>query len=191
MRKSALLTVVTASSMLFAAPAIAQDDSDGMFYVGGQVGYHDLGAGDFDQDLVDIDDAGVIYGGVIGLEFDIGNSPISLGGEINANLGEGPIDGDYGLTAILGYNINSQTQISLRGGWQEVRLDPYEVVGIAPGTDAALDREFGELDVTADDFMVGVGARYSLSDGFAVRGAVDTVGFDSVRGTISLIATIR
>lgn len=188
-----LVSATAAAVACVAAPAMAQDRNEGSFYVGGQIGYHDLSVGNEANvpGVVNVDDAGLIYGGVIGLEFNVGESPVVLGVEANGNLGDGPIESEYGVLGFVGYEMTPSTMISLRGGYQEVRFDYYELLGLTEGANIPVDRTIFGLDQTADDYLVGVGARFMLGDNLAVRGAVDTLGFDTVRGTVGLSVHFR
>ena len=192
MTVSKLLPIAVLAAATFSAPAMAQaDDYEGSFFIGPQVGYHDFQIDDDEFDgALDINDGGFLVGGVLGLDVPIGETPAVFGFEADANFGTDAIDSDFGAVAYLGYNMTEQFQIQARGGWRWVRIDPFAVVGATPGQDPILDNELSEARQSADDYSVGLGARYSMGN-IGLRAAVDTVSFDTIRGTVALVVVLR
>ena len=192
MKIKGIALLAAAGAALAASPAMAQDAYEGSFYVGPQVGYHSLEIDETDPVFTgfNIDDGGVIFGGVIGGDLAVGNSAIVVGAELDANAGKGPVESDYGAVGYIGFQLSPQAQISLRGGYREVRLDLYELTGQTVGQSVTVDRAFGAADDQDGDYTVGIGGRYGLGN-FGVRAAVDTISFDSVRGTVALVLMFR
>lgn len=170
-------SIAAAAAVFTIAPAAA-DQIDGV-YVGGQIGYHDVGSlpggGDID---------GVTYGGYGGFNRPIGGN-LFVGGEGNFNLGGGDIDSEYGLNAHIGAAVGPATSIFLRGGYQWVDFD---LVGATedflgrPLTPVEADLLDG-ADDTDGGVLVGGGVQFGLAPNISVRGVVDTIEFDTVRVT--------
>lgn len=153
------------AATVIAAPAYAQSQAD--FYIGAEVGYHDLGSNPFG------DDSGVIYGTYVGVDLPIGEQMV-IGIEGNYNLGTDAIDSEYGVAAKLGLRVGNGGQIFVRGGYQEVNFDLQNLVGVPVP---------GNVDDTAGDYLVGVGGQVMLSPNVSLRAVLDTIAFDSVRAT--------
>ncbi len=191
MRTMVLTTITALGASALPVAAQAQDAPATEVTVGASVGLHDLG---FDTDAfdggefgegeagdLDIDDSGEIYGGFVAVDFPIGGN-LFAGVEANAHFGSGPIDAEYGGSARLGFRTDSGAKIYARGGYQWVDIDANGLVG--------LDEDFfdeGELgfSTTAGDYLVGVGVEVPVSS-VVLRANVDTIAFDSLRGTIGL-----
>ena len=168
-----------AFAALAATPVAAQDSAPASpsVYVGASGGYHDLG------DNPVGDDAGAIFGGVLGVDFPT-SSNVVVGVEGNFHLGTGVIDSDYGVAGRLGYKFPSGGVAYVRGGYQWVNLDVGNLVN------ADIDEDdFDDLDDTADDYLLGVGGEFPLgTDGrMRLRVGVDTVGFDTWRPNAALV----
>jgi outer membrane immunogenic protein len=187
MKKIALATMAAMGAIALPTAAQAQTDTTKPdVTIGATVGLHDLGIdlGDFDADDGDlddlnIDDSGEIYGGFVAVDFPIGNS-LFAGVEGNASFGSGPIDAEYGASARLGFRTEGGAKIYARGGYQWVDLDAGSLAGI-PDFD---EDEFG-LDTTVGDYLVGVGVEVPISS-VVLRANVDTLAFDSLRGTVGV-----
>ncbi len=168
------------------AAAQAQDAAPGARpYVGAQVGLHDLGV---DEDEftgvpgLDIDDSALIYGAYAGVDFDVARNAV-LGVEGNFNLGNGPIDHEFGVAARVGYRTDSGSVFYVRGGYQWVNIDPRGLTGVDI-SDAAFEAAGG--DDTGGDYLVGVGADIATGGAARVRVGVDTLGFDTLRPTVGV-----
>lgn len=163
---------------LAATPATAQESGPAAatFYGGASAGYHDLGDNPFG------DDAGAIFGGVLGVDLPVSPSVI-VGVEGNYHIGTGVIDSDYGVAGRLGYKFPSGGVAYVRGGYQWVNLDIGNLVN------ADIDEEdFDDVDDTVDDYLLGVGGEFPLgASGARLRVGVDTVGFDTWRPNAALI----
>ena len=159
-----------------AVPSAAQaQDGQVEPFVGVTVGHHDLGV---DDDDVDIDDNGAIFGVIAGVDVPV-TDRLFVGVEGNYNLGSDAIDNEYGVAARLGIRAGENSKIYLRGGYQEVDLD----------LEAITDTELPDgLDDSDGDYIVGVGGEFGLgSRNVAVRVGVDTIAFDSVRATAGVV----
>lgn len=181
MNKFALL--VSAVVLPFAVPGVAQaqESTSAHPYVGAQLGLHDLGAGDdFDGTGFDIDDSGLVYGGYAGVDFDLGKSAV-IGVEGNFNLGNGPIDSEYGVAGRIGYRAKGGTVVFARAGYQWVNVDGEGLLNI---DESLIDDD--DFDDTIGDFLVGVGADIAVGEKLGVRVAVDTISFDTLRPSVGM-----
>lgn len=161
-----LAAMALAVPALVAAPAMAQDAGKPDFYVGGQVGYHDLG-----NNPIGADD-GAVYGLYAGVDVPVG-PVLVVGLEGNFNLGSNAIDSEYGVAAKLGANVTDKAQLFVRGGYQEVNVDIAKVTG-----GAAVPAGFDDTD---GDYLVGVGAQYKFAPNASIRATLDTIAFDTTR----------
>src|SRR5688572_21764496 len=100
MKKFALLVSAVALPLAVPSVAHAQDaESTGARpYIGIQGALHDLNVDENEIDTggFDLDDNALTYGVYGGVDFDLGSSAI-VGVEGNFNLGNGPIDSEYGV----------------------------------------------------------------------------------------------
>lgn len=191
MKKLVFSTLAAASAVALPAAAQAQSTTDTTkpeITVGAQVGRHNLGIdlGDLDADNgqfdeLNIKDTGTIYGGFAAVDFPLGEN-LFAGIEGNANLGDGPIESEYGASARLGFRTNGGAKIYARGGYQWVDLDVERLTGVSE--DFLDDNDIRVRDV-AKDYLVGVGAEVPLSN-VVLRANVDTIGFDTLRGTVGV-----
>ena len=181
------ISFAAAAALAIALPGVAQAQASGTAhpYIGAQVGLHNLG---IDEDDfagiagIDIDDSALIYGGYAGVDFDIAQNAV-IGAEANFNLGNGPIDNEFGVAARIGYRANNGSVIFVRGGYQWLNIDPSGLTGVAV-TDAQFEAAGG--DDTTGDFLVGVGADIAVGGNARLRVAVDTVSFDTIRPTVGV-----
>lgn len=187
MKKIAFGTLAALGAIALPTAAQAQSANRPDITVGASVGLHDLGydLGDFDADdgefdSLNIDDSGEIYGGFVAVDFPIGDAMFA-GVEGNAHLGSGPIDAEYGVSARLGFRTSGGSKIYARGGYQWVDLDAGNLVGV-PDFD---EDDFPGLDTTVGDYLVGVGVEVPVSR-VVLRANLDTVAFDTLRGSIGL-----
>lgn len=182
------ISFAAAAALAVALPGVAQAQESAAAhpYIGAQVGMHNLGVDEDDFTGipgVDIDDSGLIYGVYGGVDFNISPNAV-IGAEANFNLGNGPIDSDYGVAARIGYRANNGTIIYVRGGYQWVNLDPSGLTGVDI-SDADFEAAGG--DDTGGDYLVGVGADIALGgSGARLRVGVDTLAFDTIRPAVGL-----
>lgn len=174
-----------------AVPAAAQAQSDTTkpdVTIGASVGIHDLGVdlgdldaddGEFDQ--LDIDDNAKIYGGFAAVDFPLGES-LFAGVEGNAHFGDGPIEAEYGASARLGFRTEGGSKIYARGGYQWVDLDLENLTGVS---EDFLDENDIEVGDVGGDYLVGVGVEVPVSS-VVLRANVDTIAFDTLRGTVGV-----
>ncbi|HEX9946903.1 MAG TPA: outer membrane beta-barrel protein [Allosphingosinicella sp.] len=182
MKKIALL--VSAMVLPLAVPGVAhaQESAGARPYVGVQVGLHDLNVDtdDLDTNTFDIDDSAVTYGGYAGVDFDLGQSAV-IGVEGNFNLGNGPIDNEYGVAGRVGFRAKGGSVIFARAGYQWVNVDGAGLLGV----DESLIDD-GDIDDTIGDYLVGVGADIAVGERMGLRVAVDTISFDTLRPSVGL-----
>lgn len=176
MRKFAFTTPVLlgAAMSAIALPAAAQaqsTDNQPEVFVGASAGIHDLGT------VFDNDDGG-IYGVVAGVDFPVGET-LFVGAEGNYHFGDGAIDEEYGIAARAGVRVGQGTKLFVRGGYQEVKIDVRNLLGVNPP--AGFDRTDG-------DYMVGAGVEFGLGDGpIRFRAGIDTIAFDTTRATAGVL----
>lgn len=150
-----------------ASPALAREESHVDFYVGAQAGYHNIG-----ENAVG-GDGGAIFGGYAGVDF---GSRVIVGVEGNINIGTGIIDAEYGVAAKLGVRTSDTGQIFARFGYQQVHFNVPNLTGLP----------IPNFSIPAGDYMAGVGGQFMVSDNMSVRAVVDTIAFETVRGTVGL-----
>ena len=187
MKKVALM--VSAAVMAFAVPGIASAQeaaSNAHPYIGVQAGLHDLqvDTDELDEDDFDIDDSAVVYGVYGGVDFDLGTAAV-IGIEGNFNLGNGPIDAEYGVAGRIGLRAGTGTVIFARAGYQWVNVDGEGLLGI---DEDIIDDDDLDVDDTIDDYLVGVGADIAVGPSMGLRVAVDTISFDTLRPSVGLHA---
>lgn len=176
MRKLAFTTPVLfgVAMSAIALPAAAQAQSTANqpeVFIGASAGIHDLGTG-FDND------DGGIYGVVAGVDFPVGET-LFVGAEGNYHFGDGAIDNEYGIAARLGARVGQNAKVFVRGGYQEVKIDVRNLLGVNPP--AGFDRTDG-------DYMVGAGVEFGLGDGpIRFRAGIDTIAFDTTRATAGVL----
>lgn len=151
-------------------------------FVGVSAGYHDLGVTDGDVVGIEVDDASPIFGVVAGVDFPL-SERIFAGVEGNFHFGTDVIDTEYGASLRLGIMASSGSKFYVRGGYQEVDIDPSEVVDVDVGDDV-----FDGIDTSTGDYLVGAGADIPIGPG-ALRLNVDTIAFDSFRATTGFVIT--
>ena len=178
--------LIAGSAILSFAPsvALAQDAPISHPYIGAQVGFHNLGIDEDDIDDggldLDVDDSGMIYGVYGGVDFDIGSAAV-VGAEANFNLGNGPIDSDYGVAGRIGYRAPGGTVVFARVGYQWVNLSAEGLLNLDQDT---IDDDDLDVDDTVGDYLVGVGADIAAGPSMGIRVAVDTISFDTLRPTV-------
>ncbi len=178
-----LAFIAAAAAVAFASPAMAQTAPVGTGYVAASVGYHDLGVSDDLNALgVDGEDNGFLYGAIAGYDFPVGDGGVTLGLEGNFHFGTNAIDTDYGVATKLGYRTGNG-MVFVKGGYQWVNLDVDQLTGGAL-TEAQFRAAGG--DDTVDDYLVGIGGQFGVGQGTMLQVGVDTVSFDTVRGTVGV-----
>jgi opacity protein-like surface antigen len=185
MKKIMLIAGAAVLPLALPGAAYAQDTaaSGAHPYIGAQVGLHDLGVSsdDLDDDDFDIDDSALIYGVYGGVDFDLGTSAV-IGVEGNFNLGNGPIDTEYGVAGRIGFKAGANgSVIFARAGYQWVNVDAAGLVGI---DEDLIDED--DIDDTIGDYVVGVGADIAVGPTMGLRVAVDTISFDTLRPSVGL-----
>lgn len=173
------VVVAATVAACFALPAAASAQEAGAEpYIGISAGVHDLGV-DEDDLGVEVDDSSPIFGVVAGVDFPVGSSAFA-GIEGNFHLGTNAIDSEYGASVRVGFAADGGAKYYVRGGYQWVDIDLEEV----------FDEDFGGaldgLDSTEGDYLVGIGADFPVGNG-ALRANLDTISFDSVRGTVGYV----
>ena len=165
---------IAAAVMAIPGAAYAQD-SQAEVTIGATAGVHTLGVSDEldDAGFPDANDTSAIFGGFVTVDFPVGSN-VFAGVEGNLNIGTAAIDAEYGAAARLGYRASNGTKVYLRGGYQWVDLDVGNILNI--------DEDFDGLDTTVDDYMVGGGIEFPIGNA-AIRFDVDTISFDTLRGT--------
>ncbi|PSJ43391.1 outer membrane beta-barrel protein [Allosphingosinicella deserti] len=182
MKKIALIASAAILPLAVPSVAYAQETATAHPYVGVQVGLHNLGidTDDVDTGGFDIDDSGLIYGAYGGVDFDLGTSAV-IGVEGNFNLGNGPIDSDYGIAGRVGFRAGTGTVVFARAGYQWVNISGAGLLGV---DEDLIDDDDLDVDDTIGDYLVGVGADIAVGQKVGIRVAVDTISFDTLRPTI-------
>jgi opacity protein-like surface antigen len=184
MKKIALM--LSAAALPFALPGVAQaqEATTGAHpYVGVQAGLHNLGIdeGEIDTGGFDIDDSAMVYGVYGGVDFDLGSTAV-VGVEGNFNLGNGPIDNEYGVAGRIGFRAGSGSVIFARAGYQWVNINGAGLLNV----DEDLFDDDDLDDDTIGDYLVGVGADIAVGQSMGLRVAVDTISFDTLRPSVGL-----
>lgn len=184
MKKIALLVSAVALPLAVPGVAHAQESTGARPYVGVQAGLHNLNVDEDDIDTAgfDLDDSALTYGGYAGVDFDLGGSAI-VGVEGNFNLGDGPIDSEYGLAGRVGFRAKGGTVIFARAGYQWINIDGAGLIGV---DEDLIDDDDLDVSDTIGDYLVGVGADIAVGERVGLRVAVDTVSFDTLRPSVGL-----
>lgn len=181
--KKSIVAAAGAAAIVLPSAAFAQDVPAAEVFIGASAGYHDLDVGgDVDEELgdVDVNTGSPIIGVIAGVDFPLGGS-VFAGLEGNYHFGTDVIDSEYGASARLGFRSAGGAKYYLRGGYQAIDIDPYNIVDVD-----VPDGTFDDIDDTDGDFMVGVGADFPIG-GSALRINLDTVSFDTIRGTAGFV----
>jgi outer membrane immunogenic protein len=174
------------AALAIALPGVAQAQTGSAHpYVGAQVGIHNLGIDEEDFTGIpglDVDDSAIIYGAYAGVDFNVAPNAV-IGAEANFNLGNGPIDNEFGVVGRIGYRTNNGSVLYVRGGYQWVNLDVGGLTGTNI-TDAQFQAAGG--DDSDGDYLVGVGGDIAVGGNTRLRVGVDTLAFDTVRPTVGV-----
>ncbi|MGB3470093.1 MAG: hypothetical protein WBA51_04655 [Erythrobacter sp.] len=181
MKKQFLLCAAGVAAAFTPGVAMAQTGNDAATgaFVGVSAGYHDLGVTDDDVDGVEFDDASPILGVVAGYDVAVGDN-LFAGVEGNFHIGTDVIDNEFGGSVRFGFATANGSKYYLRGGYQEVDIDPGEVVDVDFG-DA-----FDGIDTSEGDYLVGAGVELPVGPG-SFRLNLDTIAFDSVRASAGFL----
>lgn len=156
-----MIAAAFAITTLSAVPAAAQSNP-ARPYVGIVAGHHD-----YDRD----GPGGTIFGGLAGVDYDLGNTPLFIGAEGTVAKGTGDIDWEYGAVGTFGTRarLGGPWKLFVRAGWHRVDFDRF-------GHD--------------DSLLLGVGADYApirSRPGLALRFNADTMDFNSTRLTGGIV----
>lgn len=186
MNKFALAALATAGAL--AMPVAAQAEThDGNevksqeITVGVTTGLHDLGINRELRNATgrNADDLAQTVGGFVAADKMIGSN-FFTGLEANMNVGPGSgINYEYGGSLRLGYRGHDGAKVYMRGGYQWVDINLGNILGVP---DAAVP---ANLQGHASDYLVGAGVELPAGK-VILRGNVDSVGFDTVRGTLGV-----
>jgi outer membrane immunogenic protein len=184
MKKLALLVSAVVLPLAVPGVADAQESTGAHPYVGAQAGLHDLNVDTdgLDTGGFDIDDSGLVYGAYAGVDFDLGKSAV-IGAEGNFDLGNGPIDSEYGVAGRVGLRTKGGTVVFARAGYQWVNVDGAGLLGV---DESLIDDDDLTVDDTIGDYLVGIGADIAVGERMGVRVAVDTISFDTLRPSVGL-----
>lgn len=187
-------TFVALGALALSIPGVAAAQSANFAgpYVGASVGYTDFDA-DSDIDETEFEESffnglgygidGVTFGGYLGYNAAVGPNMI-VGVEGNGGIGTSEIDGEYGITAHVGFVPSDNMMVFLRGGYQEINFDTGNILEefgqLNPGLEEDIDDDDLGLDDTQGDYTVGAGAEFGAGPG-AFRVAVDTIAFDTLK----------
>ncbi|SFS21199.1 outer membrane protein [Yoonia litorea] len=173
--------VVVPAPVVAPVAPVASNDWTG-FYAGGQVGY-----GQLDNDALDDDTNGALYGLHAGYLYDLGS--FVVGGEIDADATtiESASPGD-------GVELDSVARAKLRLGYDAGDWMPYVVAGAMTATTS------GAVDGDGTGGFAGVGIDYQWSDNMRIGWEVlqhqfedfaDTDGLDIDATTATLRASFK
>lgn len=184
MKKFALLVSAVALPLALPGVAHAQESTGARPYIGVQGALHDLNVDESEIDTggFKLDDSALTAGVYGGVDFDLGTSAI-VGVEGNFNLGNGPIDSEYGIAGRVGYRAKGGTILFARAGYQWINVDGSGLLGVDKGL---IDDDDLDVSDTIGDYLVGVGADIAVGRNMGLRVAVDTVSFDTLRPSVGL-----
>jgi len=173
--KNVLFTSVAIMFAAISTPSVAQTEEGPQvdFYIGAQAGYHGITANPLG------DDGGAIFGGYVGVDY---GDRVIVGIEANLNAGTGLINSEYGVAAKLGIRTGETGQIFVRAGYQQVDFNADRLID----TDDLFGFPLPSIVVSDGDYLLGIGGQFMVADNISFRGVVDTVAFDSVRGTVGV-----
>lgn len=153
--------------------------------VGFTTGLHDLGINRELREITgrDANDLAQTVGGFVAVDKTLGSSKFFAGLEGNINVGPGGgINYEYGGSLRLGLRGQDGSKVYVRGGYQWVDINLPEILNVPEGT--------GLLGLTGlrghlNDYLVGGGVELPAGK-VILRGNIDTVGFETVRGTLGV-----
>lgn len=181
---AALATGAAAFALPGAALAQSQEDTPSAeVTIGFTTGLHDLGIKNELREATgrfDVQDRAKTVGGFAAIDAPLGSSPLFAGVEGNVNVGVGSgINYEYGSSLRFGYRGTNGAKAYVRGGYQWVDINLGEILGVPE------DAVPAGLQGHASDYLVGAGIELPAGK-VMLRGNLDTVGFDTVRGTVGV-----
>jgi len=188
MRKIGYAALATCAALALPAAAQAQQQGEGPsqeITVGFTTGLHDLGINRELRNATgrEANDLAQTVGGFIALDKTLGSSNFFTGIEGNINVGPGSgINYEYGGSLRLGYRGNDGAKVYVRGGYQWVDINLPQILNVSENA--------GVLGLVGlrghiNDYLVGAGVELPAGR-VILRGNVDSVGFDTVRGTLGV-----
>lgn len=180
----ATLAACAALALPVAAQAQSQEATPSTeVTIGFTTGLHDLGLKDELREATgrfEVRDRAKTVGGFAAVDAPLGSSPLFAGVEGNVNVGVGSgINYEYGGSLRFGYRGTNGAKAYVRGGYQWVDINLGEILGVPEDTVPA------SLQGHASDYLVGAGVELPAGK-VMLRGNLDTVGFDTVRGTVGV-----
>lgn len=182
MAKRFCIPLTAAIAMVMPGAAFAQGAAEAEPFVGVSAGYHEFDVDD-DVDFDGVDTGSPIIGVVAGVDVPL-SERLFAGIEGNLHFGTDIVDTEYGASARLGFMIQDGSKFYVRGGYQEVDFDLGEIVNVDLDDLDDLDG----FDTTEGDYLLGIGGDLPVGAG-ALRLNLDTIGFDTVRGTAGYVLT--
>jgi outer membrane immunogenic protein len=183
MNKIGFAALSACATLALPAAAQAQNETNAPeITIGFTTGLHDLG---INRELRNAtgraaDDLAQTVGGFIAVDKTIGASKFFTGIEGNVNVGPGSgINYEYGGSLRLGIRGQDGSKVYVRGGYQWVDINLANILGVPDGAVPA------GLQGHASDYLVGAGVELPAGS-VILRGNLDTVGFDTVRGTLGV-----
>ncbi|MGX7895665.1 outer membrane protein [Tsuneonella sp. HG222] len=174
--KKSLALILTASALGMAAPAMAQDTGFSGPWVAAVAGYDINKAGSSQDDGIntprDQNAEGVVYGGAVGYDFDLGTMVVGAEAELTdstadstygdpyTTFGLGSVDAgrDLYVGARAGFKVAPSTLLYAKGGYSNARFN-YQ------GTDGST---IYATNIDTDGFRLGAGVEQKMgSNAFA------------------------
>lgn len=188
MKKIGFAALATCAALALPAAAQAQQQTEGNapeVTVGFTTGLHDLGINRELRDLTgrEANDLAQTVGGFVAVDKTLGASNIFAGLEGNFNVGPGGgINYEYGGSLRLGYRGQDGAKVYVRGGYQWVDINLPQILNVSEN-----DGVLGLVGLRGhiNDYLVGAGVELPAGR-VILRGNVDSVGFDTVRGTLGV-----
>ncbi|MGY6551782.1 MAG: hypothetical protein ACXIT4_07785 [Erythrobacter sp.] len=187
MKKIVGTTLAALGALAFPVAAQAQSEmKDEMkspeITVGFSTGLHDLGINRELREATgrEVDDLAQIVGGFAAIDYKLGSN-FFAGVEGNMHVGPGSgVNYEYGGSLRLGLRGQDGSKVYVRGGYQWVDINLSNIVGVQSDSDLLVG-----LQGHASDYLVGAGVELPAGK-VILRGNVDTLGFDTVRGTLGV-----
>ena len=185
MKKIGFAALATCAALALPAAAQAQQQTEGNapeVTVGFTTGLHDLGINRELRNATgrEANDLAQTVGGFVAVDKTLGSSNFFTGIEGNINVGPGSgINYEYGGSLRLGYRGQDGAKVYVRGGYQWVDINLGNILSLPD------DRVPAGIAGHASDYLVGAGVELPAGP-VILRGNVDSVGFDTVRGTLGV-----